>query len=162
MKAHRIKTPPASLSNVEKWTNHSLEEWTLQVALQDSPVLWPACLLMVGICHPISLHLPYFLYFLWISGSQHVGITAVTTPLGFESDILHIRYFTLRLLTVAKWQSWSSKEVISWLGVTTKQGTVLKGHSNRKVGKHCSRLIKPVCLQPGPATNRKAIRTLLF
>ena len=66
----------------------------------------------------------------------------VTTPCG-ESHSLFIwitnKIFTLWFTTVAKLQLWVISEILLWLGVTTTWGTVLKGHSIRKVEKHCSR-----------------------
>jgi hypothetical protein len=50
--------------------------------------------------------------------------------MGHISDILHIRY--LHYISVAKLQ-WNSNERMLWLEVTTTWGTVLKGHSIRKV-----------------------------
>ena len=56
---------------------------------------------------------------------------------GYISDILHIRcpayqIFTLWLITIAKLQLWSNR-IILYLGVTTTCGTILEGHSIRKL-----------------------------
>ena len=56
----------------------------------------------------------------------------VMTPWGS-----HIR---LWFITVSKLQLWRSNEIMLWLGVSITRGTVLKGHSIRKVENHWSRM----------------------
>lgn len=67
---------------------------------------------------------------LWNGSSQPVGWDP--HPPGVTYQI-----FTLRFIGVAKLQLWSSNEIISWLGVTTTWGTVLKRCGIRKVENHC-------------------------
>ena len=64
----------------------------------------------------------------------------VATPCGESHDLfiwIIYKIFTLWFTTVAKLQLWISSEILLWLGVPTTWGTVLKGHSIRKVEKHC-------------------------
>jgi hypothetical protein len=61
------------------------------------------------------------------SASQVLGLKACATI----AELCHI--FTLRFITVAKLESQSSNTITLWLGVTTTGGTVVKGHSVRKV-----------------------------
>ena len=71
----------------------------------------------------------------------------VEIPLGVNdifTGVTHIRYpiyqtFTLWFTTVVKLQLWSSNENNCMVGVTTIQGTVLKGHSIRKAENPCFR-----------------------
>lgn len=74
---------------------------------------------------------------------------------GHISDILHVIY-ALWFITVARLQLWSSKEIISWLGVTT-WGTALKWHSIWKVENHCPREKVAAC-DRGFRTQGKGIR----
>lgn len=67
---------------------------------------------------------------LWNSSSQPVGWDP--HPPGVTYQI-----FILRFIRVVKLQLWSSNEIISWLGVTTTWGTVLKRCGIRKVENHC-------------------------
>jgi hypothetical protein len=75
----------------------------------------------------------------------------ITTPLSNVSKNSYIMIYIYRYrYRSQQWQSYSYEvvmNIILWLGVTTTWGTVLKGHSIRKVENHCLRDIYPVCYE---------------